>query len=51
MKSLQLEKFHYIPTLSREEWDGRTGYVHPIYEEICAKQTAGFISFVRMEGE
>ncbi len=44
MKSLQLEKFHYIPTLSREEWDGRTGYVHPIYEEICAnKQPALFL--------
>ena len=28
--------FHYIPTLSREEWEGRSGYVHPIYEEICA---------------
>jgi CDP-4-dehydro-6-deoxyglucose reductase len=44
MKSLQLEKFHYIPTLSREEWDGRTGYVHPIYEELCAsKQPALFL--------
>ena len=29
------EKFHYIPTLSREEWNGRTGYVHSIYEELC----------------
>ena len=38
MKNLQLEKFHYIPTLSREEWEGRTGYVHPIYEELCAKK-------------
>lgn len=26
--------FHYIPTLSREEWEGRTGYVHNIYEEL-----------------
>lgn len=44
MKNLQLEKFHYIPTLSREEWDGRTGYVHPIYEELCAsKQPALFL--------
>lgn len=34
----QLEGFSYIPTLSREEWTGRTGYVHPIYEEICAGQ-------------
>ncbi|HLZ87474.1 MAG TPA: FAD-dependent oxidoreductase [Puia sp.] len=32
--------FHYIPTFSREKPDPanpllRTGYVHPIYEEIC----------------
>lgn len=32
----ELSGFHYIPTLSREEWEGRSGYVHPIYEEICA---------------
>ena len=36
----QLQKempgFHYMPTLSREEWNGRTGYVHPLYEEVCA---------------
>jgi len=35
--------FQYIPTLSREEWDGRKGYVHSIYEELCAsKQPASF---------
>lgn len=28
--------FTYIPTLSREQWEGRSGYVHPVYEEICA---------------
>ena len=43
----QLEKdlpgFHYIPTLSREDWEGRRGYVHTIYEEMCAnKQAASF---------
>lgn len=27
--------FHYLPTLSREEWEGHTGYVHPVYEAIC----------------
>ena len=44
MKNLRLEKFQYIPTLSREEWDGRTGYVHPIYEELCVnKQPALFL--------
>jgi len=35
---LRLEKeipnFHYLPTLSREEWEGRKGYVHTIYEEL-----------------
>jgi len=36
----QLPGFNYIPTFSREEPDNanhlfRTGYVHPIYEEIC----------------
>ncbi len=44
---MQLEKelpgFHYLPTLSREEWDGRKGYVHSIYEELCSsKQPAYF---------
>lgn len=33
-----IEKFHYIPTLSREEWNGRTGYVHSIYEELCKEK-------------
>ena len=30
--------FQYIPTLSREEWEGKTGYVHHIYEELCAER-------------
>lgn len=38
----QLQKdlpgFHFIPTLSREEWEGRRGYVHPIYEELCVRR-------------
>jgi CDP-4-dehydro-6-deoxyglucose reductase len=43
----QLQKdlpgFYYIPTLSREEWEGRRGYVHSVYEELCAgKQPASF---------
>jgi CDP-4-dehydro-6-deoxyglucose reductase len=38
-----LSGFHYLPTLSREEWDGKTGYVHPIYEELTQqKQPAYF---------
>lgn len=37
MKQLQNEmlNFHFIPTLSREQWEGKCGYVHPVYEEIC----------------
>ena len=43
----QLQKdlpgFQYIPTLSREDWDGRKGYVHAIYEELCTgRQPASF---------
>lgn len=40
MKKLEqdLPGFSYIPTLSREEWGGRTGYVHPIYEELCKEK-------------
>lgn len=45
LKSLEakLPGFHYHPTLSREEWEGHSGYVHPIYETLCAeKQPANF---------
>jgi ferredoxin-NADP reductase len=31
-----LPSFAYMPTLSRETWDGATGYVHPIYEALCS---------------
>jgi glycine betaine catabolism B len=30
----ELEAFRYIPTLSREEWEGCCGYVHDIYENL-----------------
>ena len=30
--------FKYIPTLSREQWDGKSGYVHAVYEELCAER-------------
>ena len=33
----KIEDFHYMPTLSREGWDGYKGYVHSLYEEICRK--------------
>lgn len=43
LRNLQLEQFHYIPTLSREEWEGKKGYVHSIYQEHCCnKQPASF---------
>ena len=43
LRRLELANYHYIPTLSRETWDGKSGYVHAIYEEYCAgKQDAGF---------
>jgi glycine betaine catabolism B len=29
-----LEDFHYLPVLSRENWDGNTGYVHEVYEKL-----------------
>ena len=31
-----LDGFNYLPVLSREQWHGRTGYVHGVYEELCA---------------
>ncbi len=41
----QMEGFHFIPVLSRENpgWQGRTGYVHGVYEEIFSdKRQASF---------
>ena len=40
MKEMEgkLPGFHYHPTLSREQWDGHTGYVHPIYEDLCKEK-------------
>jgi len=47
MKRLEqgLPGFKYHPTLSRQQWtEGNTGYVHPIYEELCAdRQPASFM--------
>lgn len=34
----EMEKFHYHPVLSREDWEGHKGYVHPIYCELCEAQ-------------
>jgi CDP-4-dehydro-6-deoxyglucose reductase len=40
MKKLQDEitGYFYIPTLSREQWEGNTGYVHSIYESLCMER-------------
>lgn len=39
MRTLEnnLERFSFMPTLSRENWNGSTGYVHNLYEQICKK--------------
>ena len=34
----ELPGFKYLPTLSREEWEGHSGYVHTIYEALCAER-------------
>lgn len=31
----ELPNLKYLPTLSREEWNGHHGYVHALYEDIC----------------
>ncbi|MDP4283325.1 MAG: FAD-binding oxidoreductase [Bacteroidota bacterium] len=43
MKALEskMKNFTYLPTLSREEWDGHKGYVHSLYQEICKKNNEG----------
>ena len=39
-----IKDFHYIPTLSRQQWEGHTGYVHPVYELLCIdKKPARFL--------
>ena len=40
----ELPGFTYVPTLSREKWEGHTGYVHSIYEMLCKdKRPANFL--------
>ena len=42
--SARMPSFVYRPTLSREQWEGDMGYVHPIYEALCAAhQPASFM--------
>ena len=37
----QVHGFHYLPTLSREKWDGCCGYVHAIYENLVHEKMNG----------
>jgi len=32
----EVENFHYHPVLSREKWEGESGYVHHIYTRLCS---------------
>ena len=43
MKSLEkeVEGFHYVPTLSREKWEGCCGYVHAVYENLVQEKKNG----------
>lgn len=34
----EIPGLHYIPTLSREEWDGKTGYVHQVYQDLISEK-------------
>jgi CDP-4-dehydro-6-deoxyglucose reductase len=46
LKRLEAEmpSFSYIPTLSREKWEGCCGYVHAIYENIINEKKANGIA-------
>jgi CDP-4-dehydro-6-deoxyglucose reductase len=37
----EVQGFHYIPTLSREQWDGCCGYVHAVYENLVHEKMNG----------
>lgn len=41
----QFPTFHYIPVLSREThetWEGRTGYVHSVYDELFSNKRQAY---------
>ncbi len=42
MKNLGIKNYHYIPTLSRQHWEGHHGYVHSIYEELCKDRQGAY---------
>lgn len=37
----QMKGFRFLPTLSREQWDGHTGYVHSVYESLILEKKRG----------
>ncbi len=37
----EMDGFHFLPTLSREQWDGHSGYVHAVYENLIAGKKNG----------
>lgn len=43
LKSLEAEMtgFQFLPTLSREPWEGHCGYVHAVYENLIAGKKNG----------
>jgi glycine betaine catabolism B len=43
MKQLEIdvEGFHFYPTLSREQWEGCCGYVHDVYENLVRENKNG----------
>jgi len=46
----ELAGFHYIPVLSREQWEGRSGYVHAAYEEVCADRRSAYFYLCGWKG-
>jgi glycine betaine catabolism B len=36
------ENFSYLPTLSREQWEGNTGYVHDIYKKLLQNKPPAY---------
>ena len=43
LKSMQseVEGFYFIPSLSREKWEGCCGYVHAVYEDLIQQKKNG----------
>ena len=46
----ELPGFNYIPVLSREQWQGKTGYVHQIYQDICADKRPAYFYLCGWKG-